>query len=183
MHKPNRRPAPAYQEFASDMLAKREFRLLGFPEKGLLWQMKLECWVNKSLPSKKSEFAKMFSIDENAVEYLLTPNVLSFFHEIDGSLFCTELEAYRENLEATKLALSEGGKKGGQATQKKHREIQATLEGKVNPLSRYEKNRNEESGVELIKGDDLIEHQEWLSAYDEVSPIVNRTVEEQSRIF
>lgn len=183
MHKPNKRPAPAYQEFASDMLAKREYRLLGFPEKGLLWQMKLECWVNKSLPSRKSEFARMFSIDENAVEYLLTPNVLSFFHEIDGSLFCTELEAYRENLEATKLALSEGGKKGGKATQKKHREVQATLEGKVNPLSRDEKNRYEESGVKLIKEDVMNEHQEWMSAYDEVSPIVNRSAKEQARIF
>lgn len=183
MHKPNRRPPPAYQEFASDMLAKREFRLLSFPEKGLLYNMKLECWVNKYLPSNKCDIAKVFNLSEIEVDKLLTTNLLSFFSKKGESLFFTELEAYRENLEAQKLALSEGGKKGGQATQKKNKLAKATLEASLKPLSRDDMDREDMRRKELNKNDDIYGHDEWLKEYDEVKPIIARSYKEQSKGF
>ena len=64
MKKPILRPAPAFQEYASDLLAKREFRMMTLAERGLLMTMRLECWVNKSVPSSKSELALMFGVSE-----------------------------------------------------------------------------------------------------------------------
>jgi hypothetical protein len=181
MEKPNKRPAPAYQEFASDMLAKREYRLMEFSEKGLLFHMRLECWVNKCLPSQKSELAQMFNLAELEIETMLTQNVLSFFTEKNGSLFCTELDAYRENLEATKAALSEGGRKGGQATQKISRQAKATLEAEVKPLRRDDVSRDEGIREELTNKGVIDVHKDWLNGYGDGKPVVGRSYLEQSR--
>jgi len=181
MEKPNKRPAPAYQEFASDMLAKREYRLMEFAEKGLLFHMRLECWVNKCLPSKKDELAKMFNLAEPEIETMLTQNVLSFFNERNESLFCTELDAYRENLEATKAALSEGGRRGGQATQKMSRRAKATLEAETKPLRRDDVSRDEKMGEELTNKGVIEEDKDWLNAYGDGKPVIGKTYLEQSR--
>ena len=46
----NRKP-PAYQEYASTMLANISFRSMDLAQRGLLYTMRLECWANESLPS------------------------------------------------------------------------------------------------------------------------------------
>ena len=46
----NRKP-PAYQEYASNMLANISFRSMDLAQRGLLYTMRLECWANESLPS------------------------------------------------------------------------------------------------------------------------------------
>jgi len=170
MIKPNLRPAPAFQEYASDLLAKREFRMMNLAERGLLMTMRLECWVNKSLPIKKSELSMMFGFSEQEIDSQLTPNVLSFFKHEGSNLICTELEAYRQNQEATKVALSEGGRNGGKATQEKNRKAKASLEGrseaKLKPLSRDEQNRTEEIREELTNKGSLTEHNEWINDFE-----------------
>jgi len=181
MEKPNKRPAPAYQEFASDMLAKREYRLMNFSEKGLLFHMRLECWVNKCMPSQKSELAKMFNLAEFEIETMLTQNVLSFFNEKNGSLFCTELDAYRENLEATKAALSEGGRKGGHATQKKSKQAKATLEAEVKPLRRDDVSRDDGKEEELTNKGDIDGDKDWLNGYGDGNPLTGKSYLEHSR--
>jgi len=170
MVKPNLRPAPAFQEYASDLLAKREFRMMTLAERGLLMTMRLECWVNKSVPSSKSELALMFGCPEQEVNSQLTPNVLSFFKQDGANLFCTELEAYRQNQEAAKAALSEGGRNGGKATQEKNRKakasLEAGLEAKVKPLSRDESSRDEVNRKELTNEGVPEELKEWLDGYE-----------------
>ena len=42
---------PAYQEYASTMLADISFRSMNLEERGLLYTLRLECWANGSLPS------------------------------------------------------------------------------------------------------------------------------------
>ena len=143
--------------------------------------MKLECWVNKHLPSNKCDLGKLFNLNEAEVDSLLTPNLLSFFTEKDESLFFTELEAYRENLEAQKVAFSEGGKKGGQATQKKNKLAKATLEATLKPLNRDDMDRDDMKRKELNKREGMFDNDEWLKEYDEVKPITNRPYIEQSK--
>ena len=46
----NRKP-PAYQEYASTMLANISFRSMNMEARGLLHTMRLECWANYELPS------------------------------------------------------------------------------------------------------------------------------------
>ena len=187
MKKPNLRPAPAFQEYASDLLAKREFRMMTLAERGLLMTMRLECWVNKSVPSSKSELALMFGVSEQEMNFLLTSKVLSFFNQVGTNLICTELESYRQNQEATKVALSEGGRNGGKATQEKNRQTKASLdartEAKVKPLSRDELNRDEVSRKELTNEGGLEEHKEWLDGFENGTPTKSNSYYAQSRGF
>ena len=46
----NRKP-PAYQEYAATILAQLPFRAMNLQDRGLLFTMRLECWVNTRLPS------------------------------------------------------------------------------------------------------------------------------------
>lgn len=151
--KPNLRSAPAFQEYASDLLAKREFRMMTLAERGLLMTMRLECWVNKSIPSDQSELALILGVSEVEMNFQLTHKVMSFFNHVGSNLICPELEAYRQNQEAKKAALSKGGRNGGIATQDKNRQAKARLDGrpeaKVKPLSRDELNRDDVSREEL----------------------------------
>ena len=170
MQKNNLRNAPAYQEYASDILADRDFRLMGLAERGLLWTMRLECWVNKSLPSEKEGIAKILNLNPNEVTSSCSPKVLKHFSLLDESLFCTELDAYREKLQEKNRRISEGGRTGGLATQKASRQIKATLEGSLKPLSRDEKNREEKKGEELNNKGYMGEHQDWLNGYRDGKP-------------
>ena len=56
MSKQNRN-APAYQEYASDMLASVDYRMLTLAQRGLLWSLRLELWVNKKLPAGRRKEA------------------------------------------------------------------------------------------------------------------------------
>lgn len=185
MEKPNKRPAPAYQEFAADMLAKREFRLMTFAERGLLMTMRLECWVNKCVPSKGTEIAFLFGASEQDIVAHLTPNVLSFFFQDGTNLICPELDAYRQNLEATTAAKSKGGSNGGKATQKKAREakymVEGMLEASLKPLSKNESNRTEKRGEELTNQGVMDEHRDFINALGEDNSIRTSTYEKQSR--
>lgn len=181
MEKPNLRPAPAYQEYASDMLANRTFRLLGLAEKGLLYHMRLEYWVNKDLPSKVDELAKTLGLSESDVLDAFSPNVLSFFKNNGGGLYSQELQEFRENYLAKREKLSESGQKGGKATQSKQKKFQATLEGSLKPLSRAELNRNEMRGEELTKRELTIEESEWVDAYERADITTSNTYLMQSR--
>ena len=181
MKKPNLRPAPAFQEYAADLLAKREFRMMTFTERGLLMTMRLECWVNKCVPSERSELAILFGQSEQVIKTHLTPNVLRFFMPDGANLICPELEAYRQNQEARNAALSEGGRNGGKATQDKNRQSKARLEAKVKTLSRDELNRDEVIRKELIKKGSLEENEEWLKDYGNGKPSTSNPYHEQSR--
>jgi len=187
MIKPNLRPAPAFQEYASDLLAKREFRMMNLAERGLLMTMRLECWVNKSVPSSRSELALMFGVSEQEINCQLTSKVLSFFNQVGTNLICTELEAYRQNQEATKVALSEGGRNGGKATQAKNRQSKATLEGrseaKLKPLSRDEQNRTEEIREELTNEGSLTDNKEWINDFENAPLSTSNLYYAQSRGF
>ena len=45
----NREP-PAFQEYAAAMMAKTDYRLMSLAGRGLLYTMRLECWVNLTCP-------------------------------------------------------------------------------------------------------------------------------------
>ena len=92
------RKAPAYQEYASDMIARLDYRTLTLPQRGLLYSMRLECWVNQFLPESPSVLARILGFDaaEVAAE---VPYVMPFFECENGRIFAPDLEAYREHLD------------------------------------------------------------------------------------
>lgn len=103
---------PAYQEYASDMMARLDYRRLSFEERGLLFTLRLECWVNKSLPADYGDLAKVLGCPESTVAKLF-PALLPFFSISNDSntISCPELEQHRAHILGIRHAQSMGGKK------------------------------------------------------------------------
>jgi|688.fasta_scaffold263487_2 hypothetical protein len=117
------RDPPAYLEFASAILAKKEFRAMSLQERGLLYSIKLECWVNKSVPANPEELAPFVNQGVNVVKEALTDRVKSFLRSSEANAAdyeCTDIEIYRQSQEERRDAQSKGGKIGAAITNAKH---------------------------------------------------------------
>lgn len=112
----NREP-PAFQEYAAAMMAKTDYRLMSLAGRGLLYTMRLECWVNRRLPPDAQRLARVLGFDVAEVAALI-PEVQPFFSIDADGLFCPELEDYRDHVEDRRQRQSEGGKQ----TAAKHKE-------------------------------------------------------------
>jgi len=119
----NREP-PAYQEYASSMLAKFEFRRMSLTQRGLLYTMKLECWVNGFLPPDEQELARVLGISPSEVTSAL-PALKPFFTLTGGVITCPELDNYKQHLAERREKQSAGGKKGARTTNKKNKKASA----------------------------------------------------------
>jgi hypothetical protein len=162
------RPAPAFQEYASDMLANSRYKTMSLAERGLMDTMRRECWVNGSIPKESNELAAYLGKPIDEINSNLSAKVLNFFRERNDQLVCPELDAYRAGLEEKSKRMSEGGKRGGKSTQNKTRLVKATLEAMLKPLSRDELNREELSGDEKKSLGDSITAEEmagWVADY------------------
>ena len=106
----NREP-PAFQEYASAMMARMDYRTLSLAERGLLYSMRLECWVNSVLPSDTAKLAKVLGYTKEEIDVTL-PAVRPFFAFDGHSIACPELLDYRLHLDAIREKQRVGGKKG-----------------------------------------------------------------------
>ena len=109
------RDAPAFQEYACSMMAKIEYRTMTLAERGLLYTMRLECWVNDGLPANPANpasLAKVLGYSEAEVKKAL-PAVIPFFVEIVGFFSSPELDRYKLHLADARKKMVEGGQKGG----------------------------------------------------------------------
>ena len=165
----SKRPPPAFQEYASDMLANSQYRMMSLSEKGLLDLLRRECWVNQRVPFETKDLAAYLGIPAFEIDQTLTSRVLSFFIEKNKSLSCPELDIYKEMLNEKREKLVNGGRNGGKSTQAKNKSFKATLEGGVKPLSRDELNGDELNKDEkrfLGKGLTDAEMTAWTKEYD-----------------
>jgi hypothetical protein len=86
----------------------------------LLYTLRLECWVNKSVPSEIPILAKVLGVPlEGLHESMkaLTP----FFAVKDQAFYSVELEDYRAYLAGIHEAKSQGGKKGAASTNARYK--------------------------------------------------------------
>ena len=109
------RTAPAYQEYAANMIARLEYRSMTLPQRGLLYTMRLECWVNQFLPESPSVLARILGFDVAEVAAEL-PYVMQFFSVEDGRIFAPDLEAYRRRVAHIRERQAQGGKVGAAKT-------------------------------------------------------------------
>lgn len=169
------RAAPAYQEYASDVLANRHYRALSMAQRGLWDTLRKECWVNGSVPAEKALLAKFLGIGCAELESLLSHEVLWWFVINGTEMRCKELDLYREEQRERNQARIDGGKKGGLKTQEKNRARadrksdkinEATLEGGLKVLRGDEERREEKRGDESLRNGVLSsDQQEWVDAY------------------
>ncbi len=168
-----RRPPPAYQEYASDMLADRRYRLMSLSEKGLLDVLRKECWANGCVPSNPDELARIIGIPVSELMPALTDKVRSFFEVSNGNMRSPELDAYRQDLENRREKERVGGSIGGKRSAESRRQrnmvssppegsLQPTLQGGLNPGVKG-LSRDKLKGVETRKGESV---EEWLTAQE-----------------
>ncbi len=164
----NLRSPPAYQEYASDILANRNYRAMTLAERGLWDTIRKECWVNGCVPSSTSELAKYLGLDFTEVTNLITPNLMSWFKINKNDLTCPEIDAYRMTIERRRQNMAEGGRTGGKKSQENRRKKdEATLEGRVKPLSGEEKIRAESNRKESLKeSENTQEHKAWIDEFE-----------------
>lgn len=105
------RDAPAFQEYAASMMSRFEYRALSLSSRGLLYTLRLECWVNQRLPSDPTKLAKVLGLDKGEVVTLL-PELTAFFKTEGEWLHSPDLEGYRKTIQDRRNRQSEGGKEG-----------------------------------------------------------------------
>ena len=120
------RAAPAYQEYAATILAQIPFRTMSLQERGLLYTMRLECWVNARLPGNHTDLAKVLGVPVAEVADSLAA-VIPFFEVVDGFIVSPELENYRAHLADRKIKQSQGGKRGSAITNDKRKRQAKTV--------------------------------------------------------
>ena len=154
---------PAFQEYAANWLGDRKFRRMSLAERGLLFSLRLELWVNKSIPSSITDIAEELRLSAEDVSMAFTDSVRSFLYEDNGLLTCPALEEYRSILSARREALSRGGARGGKKTQQRNKDVreQARLQAEVKPLSLVSSSPNIDSLGSLSKE----EFQEWSEEF------------------
>ena len=113
----NRQP-PAYQEYASSVMARVDYRIMSLAQRGLLYTLRLECWVNQTLPESPETLAKIIGYDTAEVAAAM-PFVLPFFAVKNGMISCPELDDYRNHIEGIRDRQSAGGKQGAAITNAK----------------------------------------------------------------
>ncbi len=163
------RPAPAYQEYASSMLANYNFRSLSLPARGLLYTLRLERWVNKSVPSDIQILAKVLGVPLEGLHELmraLTP----FFSVKDEAFYSLELEDYRAYLTGLHEAKSQGGKKGAALTNARFqspldqdRDTRQLTRDCLDKPSKGKHSKDQFNSV-ISKDDD---NYSWIRAFDE----------------
>lgn len=176
------RPPPAFQEYAANMMAKVEYRILTLPQRGLLYSMRLECWVNLALPETSSMLARVLGFSTEDVQSAL-PAVMRFFALQNGQIICPELEDYRAHLAGIRQKQKEGGKRGAKLvnSRRKPKSIQADSgDSEVDPqvtrtstrgssvkLSSVQVSQNQSS----VKGINLNDNStdQWIADYDRAS--------------
>lgn len=128
------RDAPAFQEYASAMLTRLPFRVMTLQQRGLLYTMRLECWVNVRLPHNPSELAKVLGMPDVDITDSLKA-VMPFFDILDGHIICPDLENYRAYLADRKSKQSRGGKRGSAITNGKRKRPVNGVDSDVSSMS------------------------------------------------
>lgn len=111
----NSRTCPSYQEYPANLIARFEYRTLTLPQRGLLYTMRLECWVNQYLPESPSILARILGFDAAEIAAEL-PYVMPFFAVENGRIYSPDLESYRQHVERIRERQAQGGKVGATKT-------------------------------------------------------------------
>ena len=167
------RKPPAFQCYASNLIADKYYRLMQPIERAIWASIYLECWVNEKLPANPSDLSKWLGFSLKDVEEGLTKNVMNFFKIENGLIFCPELEDYRTELSIKRVKQSIGGKEG--AKRKKEKAL-LSLEGTPigTPLGSLDKTNLNKSNLNKSINNGLSEEQaHWVVDYETSSDSSN----------
>lgn len=104
------RKPPAFQCYASNLIADKNYRLMSLRERGLWVSMYLECWVNEEIPLSQDMLAKFLGFEVDEINLAMTKTLMSFFSSKDDVIVCPELDDYRLTLKSIRKKQSDGGR-------------------------------------------------------------------------
>lgn len=166
------KPQPYYPNYSANLIANQHYRLMSLEERGLLWTMYNDYWVNQYLPNNPPDLAKILGFDSKIIEQELTDKVLQFF-AIDGKgLKCPELDDYLQNIETKRNAQSDGGKLGAERKKGKNAKgepkgiPEGQPEGSLNQF-----NSTQLNSIQFSNKEELGLNEEWLNQYENAKPI------------
>jgi hypothetical protein len=128
------RDAPAFQEYAASMMARTDYRAMSLLARGLLYTLRLECWVNSSVPAEPALLAKVLGYPLDQVSTGLA-EVAPFFKAEGSKLRCPELDDYRRHLEERRQRQADGGRIGAAKTNGSRRTPSATSPASTPPTN------------------------------------------------
>ena len=150
------RNPPAFQCYASDILASEEYKMASLEERGLFFTMAMQCWVSNSVPRNPPELAMLLGLNLADVEHALTTKVLRFFDEENGRLIRRELVEQKTEMIARREQQSQGGKTGASRRWKTKKKGIGNPMGKLSgdPIGPVEERRDVMRGGELNRKDE-----------------------------
>jgi hypothetical protein len=163
------RKPPAFQCYAANILADKNFRKMSLSERGLFFTMYLESWANERLPTDLEELAKYLGLNSEQVKTNLSRYVTYFFKCIDGEYMCPELEDYRHNLKELRKKQVLGGQEGARRKKIKQQN-QSNIEGQ--PISQPEGSliqtkTNQNNSKSSLKEELSYGTDKWVTDFDE----------------
>ena len=163
---------PAFQCYASNIIADKRYRLMTPSERFVWVSIYLECWPNHALPADPVELAKYLGYPVEDVKVGLTARVLTFFKEVKGELISPELEEYRATLVERNLKKSEGGKKGAERKRDKASSGLGTAEGTPRGTpegSLLQSKPNQSKPIQSLEKGIIPVDDSWVNAYEKAS--------------
>src|SRR4051812_202294 len=110
--------APAFQDYAADMLADSRFAMMSAAAVGVFYRLKLQAWLDGSVPADVKAVARLVREDA-AVVSAIWPEVLPMFEELDGRLIYPPHEEQRAKHAAWRDKSRQGGLASGEARRTK----------------------------------------------------------------
>lgn len=114
------RPAPPwYKLYPASELTNPAYYALSAAERGLLQSMRLAYWIEGSVQMDPSVLARQIRLPESEVRSAQLQRVLEFFErdpDREGALIEPLLRGQRAKMDLGTARMSEGGKKGADAT-------------------------------------------------------------------
>ena len=172
----NKNPPPYWQCFASNWLSNEQFLLASLPERGLLFSIFNFCWENESIPSDPKAMARMLGVDDpqeitKALGKLIQSNT-DRSSEDPSRLIAPILDKQFSTFAEQRLAMVEGGRRGGRKTQshagsRSYPPSHPSRGGKASDMNRNDVNLNDLNSNAVYKEGVLEEHRKWIAEYDE----------------
>lgn len=177
MKTPKKKQPPAYQMYASDILATKEYRMMNLEQRGLLLSLHLDTWVNDEVPYDTKDLALFLKIPYEEVTRARSIHLYKFFIKNGDYFQCPEHEDYKAMLEERRQKQSKGGKKGQRIKQAKAKGVPlGSLEGPREEKSSDDLSSKEVSREKSSTGETSFKHiskgiEEWRREYDNAKEI------------
>jgi len=176
----NKNPPPFWKCFASNWLSNEQFMLAPLEERGLFFSILNFCWENETIPSDPKAMARMLGIDDpqeitKALGNLIRSNTVRS-SEDPSRLIAPILDKQFSTFAEQRLAMVEGGRRGGRKTQShpdsrsyppSHPSSHPSRGGKASDMNRNDVNLNDLNSNAVYKEGVLEEHRKWIAEYDE----------------